>query len=147
MHHLFHAIRQVLCEYSEFKAVSPIHMNLAVRHTKELGDCKQIHIIESVEEFDYHNFKAFSYLYLTSFGGIQKECPSRGVPVRVMRDTSKRSEDVDTCTLKQVGTNEEVTYNAFAEHLDNKEVYEKMSKACNPCGDGHVCGRIVDMIF
>ena len=39
-----------------------------------------------------------------------KECPSYGVPVLVMRDTTERPEGVDAGTLKLVGTNEETIY-------------------------------------
>lgn len=148
MHNMFRAIRRVLDEHPDCKAVYPIHMNPVVRQAaeEELGDCKQIHIIEPVEVFDCHNFEARSYLCLTDSGGIQEECPSYGVPVLVMRDTTERPEGVEAGTLKLVGTNEEVIYNAFTELLDNKEAYEKMSKACNPYGDGHTCKRIADIL-
>ena len=148
MHNMFRAIRRVLNEHPDCKAVYPIHMNPIVRQAaeEELGDCKQLHIIEPMGVFDCHNFEARSYLCLTDSGGIQEECPSYGVPVLVMRDTTERPEGVDAGTLKLVGTNEEVIYNAFTELLDNKEAYDKMSKACNPYGDGHACKRIADIL-
>lgn len=113
---------------------------------EELGDCKQIHIIESIEVFDCHNFEARSYLCLTDSGGIQEECQSHGVPVLVMRDTTERPEGVDAGTLKLVGTNEETIYKTFKLLLENKEEYEKMSHACNPYGDWHACERIADIL-
>lgn len=72
MHHMFRAIRRVLDEHPECKAIYPIHMNPVVRQAadEELGDCKQIHIIEPIEVFDCHNFEARSYLCLTDSGGI-----------------------------------------------------------------------------
>lgn len=148
MHNMFRAIRRVLDEHPDCKAVYPIHMNPIVRQAadEELGDCKQIHIIEPLEVFDCHNFEARSYLCLTDSGGIQEECPSYGVPVLVMRDTTERPEGVEAGTLKLVGTDEKVIYNAFTELLDNKEAYDKMSKACNPYGDGHACERIADIL-
>jgi len=96
--------------------------------------------------FDCHNFEARSYLCLTDSGGIQEECPSYGVPVLVMRDTTERPEGIDAGTLKLVGTDEEVIYQAFTELLENREEYEKMSHACNPYGDGHACERIADIL-
>lgn len=148
MHNMFRAIRRVLDEHPDCKAVYPIHMNPVVRQAaeEELFDCKQIHIIEPVEVFDCHNFEARSYLCLTDSGGIQEECPSYGVPVLVMRDTTERPEGVNAGTLKLVGTNEDEIYNVFTELLDNKEAYDKMSKACNPYGDGHACKRIADIL-
>lgn len=148
MHNMFRAIRRVLDEHPDCKAVYPIHMNPVVRQAadEELGGCDRIHIIEPIEVFDCHNFEARSYLCLTDSGGIQEECPSYGVPVLVMRDTTERPEGVEAGTLKLVGTDEETIYNAFTELLENKEAYEKMSHACNPYGDGKACKRIADVL-
>lgn len=148
MHRMFRAIRRVLDEHPDCKAVYPIHMNPVVREAAEaeLGDCKQIHIIEPIEVFDCHNFESRAYLCLTDSGGIQEECPSYGVPVLVMRDTTERPEGVDAGTLKLVGTDEETIYSSFKMLLENKEEYEKMSHACNPYGDGHACERIADIL-
>ena len=148
MHHMFRAIRRVLDEHTDCKAVYPIHMNPVVREAadQELGGCENIHIIEPIEVFDCHNFEARSFLCLTDSGGIQEECPSYGVPVLVMRDTTERPEGVDAGTLKLVGTNEEIIYKAFKMLLEDKEEYNRMSHACNPYGDGHACERIADIL-
>ena len=148
MHQMFRAIRRVLDEHPECKAVYPIHMNPIVRQAadKELGDCNQIHIIEPLEVFDCHNFEARSFLCLTDSGGIQEECPSYGVPVLVMRDTTERPEGVEAGTLKLVGTDEETIYKAFKMLLEDENEYNKMSHACNPYGDGHACERIADIL-
>ncbi len=148
MHHMFRAIRRVLDEHPDCKAVYPIHMNPVVRDAaeQELGDCDRIHIIEPIEVFDCHNFEARSFLCLTDSGGIQEECPSYGVPVLVMRDTTERPEGVDAGTLKLVGTDEETIYRTFKLLLEDSSEYEKMSKACNPYGDGHACERIADIL-
>lgn len=148
MHHMFRAIRRVLDEHSECKAIYPIHMNPAVRQAadEELGDCDRIHIIEPIEVFDCHNFEARSYLCLTDSGGIQEECPSYGVPVLVMRDTTERPEGVAAGTLRLVGTDEESIYSTFKLLLENEDAYNRMSHACNPYGDGHACERIADIL-
>ena len=148
MHQMFRAIRRVLDEHPDCKAVYPIHMNPVVRQAaeEELGDCDRIHIIEPIEVFDCHNFEARSFLCLTDSGGIQEECPSYGVPVLVMRDTTERPEGVNAGTLKLVGTSEEVIYSTFTELLTNKEAYDAMAHAVNPYGDGHACERIADIL-
>lgn len=148
MRHMFRAIRRVLNEHPDCRAVYPIHMNPVVREiaAAELGDCDKIHIIEPIDVFDCHNFEARSYLCLTDSGGIQEECPSYGVPVLVMRDTTERPEGLEAGTLKLVGTNEEVIYTTFKQLLEDKEMYDAMSKACNPYGDGHASERIADIL-
>ena len=148
MHNMFRAIRRVLDEHDDVRAVYPIHMNPVVREAAkaELDGCDRIHIIEPIEVFDCHNFEARSFLCLTDSGGIQEECPSYGVPVLVMRDTTERPEGVDAGTLKLVGTDEEVIYSTFKLLLENDVEYNKMANACNPYGDGHACERIADIL-
>ena len=148
MHHMFRAIRRVLEEHPECRAVYPIHMNPVVRKAaeEELGGCDRIHIIEPIEVFDCHNFEARCHLCLTDSGGIQEECPSYGRPVLVMRDTTERPEGVEAGTLRLVGTDEETIYRNFRELLENPAAYDRMAHACNPYGDGQACKRIADVL-
>ena len=148
MHNMFRAIRRVMDEHTDVKALYPIHMNPIVRKAadEELGGCDRIHIIEPLEVLDFHNFLAKSYMILTDSGGIQEEAPSLGKPVLVMRDTTERPEGIKAGTLKLVGTDEEVIYENFKLLLENKEAYEAMSKASNPYGDGFACKRIADIL-
>lgn len=148
MEQMFHAIRRVLDEHDDVCALYPIHMNPIVRSTadKVFKDDERIHLIEPLDVLDFHNFMAKSYLILTDSGGIQEEAPSLGKPVLVMRDTTERPEGIDAGTLKLVGTEEETIYREFTKLLDDKVEYEKMSKACNPYGDGHACERIADIL-
>ena len=145
MHNMFKAIRRVLEEHPDTKAIYPIHMNPAVRQAaeEELSGLDRIHIIEPIEVVDMHNFEARCYLCLTDSGGIQEECPSYGKPVLVMRDTTERPEGIKAGTLKLVGTSEETIYKEFTNLIDNKEEYDKMAHASNPYGDGYACERII----
>jgi len=148
MHNMFRAIRRVMDEHPDVKAIYPIHMNPVVRQAaeEELGNCDRIRIIEPLEVLDFHNFLSRSYLILTDSGGIQEEAPSLGKPVLVMRDTTERPEGIKAGTLKLVGTDEAVIYSNFKLLLENKEAYEAMSKASNPYGDGLACKRIADIL-
>ena len=148
MHHMFRAIRRVMDEHPDVKAIYPIHMNPVVRETANriLGGDDRIHIIEPLEVLDFHNFLSRSYLILTDSGGIQEEAPSLGKPVLVMRDTTERPEGIAAGTLKLVGTEEETIYREFSRLLSDNDEYEKMSKASNPYGDGFACRRIADIL-
>ena len=148
MRHMFKAIRRVMDEHPDVKAIYPIHMNPAVREiaNEYLGDDDRIHIIEPLDVLDFHNFLSRSYLILTDSGGIQEEAPSLGKPVLVMRDTTERPEGIAAGTLKLVGTEEETIYKEFSRLLSDKDEYEAMSKASNPYGDGHACERIADVL-
>jgi UDP-N-acetylglucosamine 2-epimerase (non-hydrolysing) len=148
MHHMFRAIRRIIDEHPDVRAIYPIHMNPVVRAAanEELGDCDRIHIIEPLEVLDFHNFLARSYMILTDSGGIQEEAPSLGKPVLVMRDTTERPEGIAAGTLRLVGTDEDVIYENFRQLLDDPAEYEKMSRASNPYGDGLACQRIADVL-
>ena len=154
MHNMFRAIRRVMDENPDVKAIYPIHMNPAVRQAAEDvfgesspgGKEERIRIIEPLDVLDFHNFMNQSYLILTDSGGIQEEAPSLGKPVLVMRDTTERPEGIQAGTLKLVGTEEETIYKEFSRLLTDKDEYKAMSKASNPYGDGHASERIADVL-
>lgn len=148
MHNMFRAIRRIIDEHDDVKAIYPIHMNPVVRQAaeEELGGCDRIRIIEPLEVLDFHNFLARSYMILTDSGGIQEEAPSLGKPVLVMRDTTERPEGIAAGTLRLVGTDEKVIYDNFKELLESPAAYEKMAQASNPYGDGMASVRICDVL-
>lgn len=148
MKNMFRAIRRVMDEHDDVKAIYPIHMNPAIRSIADeiLGDDDRIHIIPPLDVLDFHNFTSHSYLILTDSGGIQEEAPSMGKPVLVMRDTTERPEGITAGTLKLVGTDEETIYNEFNRLLSDSEEYKAMSQASNPYGDGTACKQIADIL-
>ncbi len=148
MQRMFRAIRRVMDEHPDVKAIYPIHMNPVVRAmaNAELGSDDRIRIIEPLDVLDFHNFLSRSYLVLTDSGGIQEEAPSLGKPVLVMRDTTERPEGVAAGTLKLVGTEEDAIYREFTRLLSDRAEYERMSRASNPYGDGFACKRIADIL-
>ena len=148
LHRMFRAIRRIVEDFPDTKVIYPIHMNPAVREVadEELRTCPRIRLIEPLDVLDFHNFIARSTLVLTDSGGIQEEAPSLGKPVLVMRDTTERPEGVAAGTLKLVGTDEEVIYQACRTLLTDQAAYDAMSKAANPFGDGHASERIVQIL-
>ncbi len=148
MEHMFRAIRRVMDEHPDTKAIYPIHMNPRVREIagRFLGGDDRIHIIEPLDVLDFHNFLARCRLVLTDSGGIQEEAPSLGKPVLVMRDTTERPEGIEAGTLRLVGTGEETIYREFTRLLTDSAAYDAMAHAANPYGDGHACERIADIL-
>lgn len=148
MEQMFKAIRRIVEEFTDVKAIYPVHMNPRVRKAvdAELRGCDRIKIVEPLDVLDFHNFMARSYLILTDSGGIQEEAPSMGKPVLVMRDTTERPEGIAAGTLRLVGTDEGVIYDTFKKLLEDQDEYEKMSKASNPFGDGFASRRIADVL-
>lgn len=148
MHNMFRAIRRVLDEHPDVKAIYPIHMNPLVRRIaeEELGGSERVRMIAPLDVLDFHNFLARSFLILTDSGGIQEEAPSLGKPVLVMRNTTERWEGIAAGTLKLAGTSEEGIYREFTALLTDSAAYDAMSKASNPYGDGFACRRIADIL-
>lgn len=149
MRSMFKAIKRIVDEIEDVQVVYPIHLNPMVRDVaKEVfGNNHKIHIIEPLDVVDFHNFMNKSYIIMTDSGGIQEEAPSLGKPVLVLRDTTERPEGIKAGTLKLVGTQEEEIYSITKELLNNKSMYESMSKASNPYGDGLASKYIVDAII
>ncbi len=149
MHNMFRAIRRIMDEHPDVKAIYPIHMNPIVRQEadEELSGCDRIRIIEPLDVLDFHNFLARSYMILTDSGGIQEEAPSLAKPVLVMRDTTERPEGIAAGTLRLVGTDEEVIYRNFKELLEDRAAYDAMAHASNPYGDGFASRRIADILW
>lgn len=148
MKNVFKAVKRLIEDYDDLALVYPVHMNPKVRELAEtyLGNHERIELIEPLDVVDFHNFAKHAYLIMTDSGGIQEEAPSLHKPVLVLRETTERPEGVEAGTLKVVGTDEQQVYNTTKQLLDNDIVYNKMSQAMNPYGDGKASLRIVEHI-
>lgn len=143
------AIRDLAEKYvKEIEFIYPVHLNPNVQApVKEiLEGHKNIHLIEPVNYPHLLWLLQKSYLVLTDSGGIQEEAPSLGKPVLVMRDVTERMEGVAAGTAKLVGTDKNTIVRSVIELLENKNVYEKMSKANNPYGDGTSSAQIMKIL-
>ena len=149
MRQMFRAIKRIVDEFEGVKVIYPVHLNPKVREVADeiLGNDTKVRLIEPLEVIDFHNFINRAYIILTDSGGIQEEAPGLGKPVLVLRDTTERPEGIEAGTLKLAGTEEEKIYGLTKELLSNKSVYEQMSKAANPYGDGKASKRIADAII
>ncbi len=148
MANMFQAIKRILNEYSDIKAIYPIHLNPSIREIayQVFDKNSNLKIVEPLDVIDFHNILANSYLVLTDSGGIQEEAPSLGKPVLVMRNTTERPEGINAGTLKLIGTNEENIYQNFKVLLDDKTEYEKMTNSTNPYGDGFASFKITNIL-
>jgi len=128
--------------------VYPVHLNPNVQGpVKRLLDgLANVHLIEPLGYEPFVYLMQNAYLVLTDSGGVQEEAPGLGKPVLVMRDTTERPEAVDAGTVRLVGTESSVIRDAVQQLLDDQSVYERMSLAHNPYGDGKACSRIVEFL-
>ncbi|KMJ59034.1 UDP-N-acetylglucosamine 2-epimerase [Bacillus sp. LL01] len=145
---VFNAIKRLVEDFQDIYVIYPVHLNPEIRKLAEeaLKNCPRVYLIDPIDAFDFHNLMAKSYVILTDSGGVQEEAPSLGVPVIVLRDTTERPEGLNAGTLRLVGTNENKIYEEVKQLLVNGELYNDISTAVNPYGDGKASERIVDVI-
>jgi UDP-N-acetylglucosamine 2-epimerase (non-hydrolysing) len=146
---IFRAIRRIADEFEDVAIVYPVHPSPAVREPAHelLSNHERIKLADPLDVFEFHNFYPHSYLIVTDSGGLQEEAPSFGVPVLVLRDTTERPEGIEAGTLELVGTDEQHVYERIRALLTNGELYEQMSQAVNPYGDGYASERIAQAIL
>ncbi|TJY41880.1 UDP-N-acetylglucosamine 2-epimerase (non-hydrolyzing) [Cohnella pontilimi] len=146
---IFRAVKRIADEFEDVAFVYAVHPNPAVREPANeiLGNHPRIKLIEPLDVFEFHNFFPHSYMMMTDSGGLQEEAPSFGVPTLVLRETTERPEGIEAGTLELVGTSEENVYNRAKALLTDNDMYERMSKAANPYGDGQASVRIVQAIL
>lgn len=145
-----HAIASLAEKYPNVDFVYPMHLNPNVRKPvmEILGSGQpNVFLIEPLQYLQFVFLMERSYLVLTDSGGVQEEAPGLGKPVLVMRDTTERPEAVEAGTVMLVGADKERIENGVTALLDGNAMYEKMSKAINPYGDGLACKRIVDFLL
>jgi len=145
-----HAIASLAGKYPDVDFVYPMHLNPNVRKPvmEILGKgLSNVFLIEPLQYLQFVFLMEKSYMVLTDSGGVQEEAPGLGKPVLVMRDTTERPEAVDAGTVILVGADWKRIENGVSTLLDDRAIYEKMSKAVNPFGDGLACQRIVDFMM
>lgn len=149
MKQIFQAVSDIVHEYQDVKVIYPVHKNPKVREiaSRYFNDNDRVRLIEPLDVYQFHNYIQKCYLIMTDSGGIQEEAPSLGKPVLVLRENTERPEGIAAGTLKLVGVNKESVYRGVKELLDDKNLYESMSKASNPYGDGKASRRIVDVLL
>lgn len=154
------AMRDLSKKYPDVDFVYPMHLNPNVRRPiheifsgmdalpsgKGWGEAGNFFFIEPLQYIEFVHLMSKSYLVLTDSGGIQEEAPGLGKPVLVMRDTTERPEAISAGTVKLVGTDYDLICNSVSDLLESSEVYESMSQAVNPYGDGKACRRITQFI-
>jgi UDP-N-acetylglucosamine 2-epimerase (non-hydrolysing) len=142
------ALATIARSYDDVDIVYPVHLNPQVQEPVNalLGGMENLYLIPPVGYLPFIYLMKASYLILTDSGGIQEEAPSLGKPVLVMRNVTERPEAVAAGTVKLVGT----AVNSIVTHvnqlLTDEAMYQRMSQAQNPYGDGNAAARIVEII-
>ena len=149
MRHVYQALRAIVEEFPDVRAIFPVHRNPQVQQVvrQELGDTPRVHLIDPLDYQPFANLMNQAHIILTDSGGIQEEAPSLGKPVLVLRDTTERPEAIDAGTVKLIGTSRERVYQELKLLLTDAGEYARMAEATNPYGDGRAAARIVECLL
>lgn len=142
------ALRRIAETNPDLTIVYPVHLNPNVQKPvyEILSDLPNVHLIAPQDYLAFTWLLDRSYLVLTDSGGIQEEAPSLGKPVLVMRETTERPEGIDAGVAKLVGTDVNRIVERVQLLLEDRETYERMSRAQNPYGDGTTSKQIADIL-
>ncbi|NEW59818.1 UDP-N-acetylglucosamine 2-epimerase (non-hydrolyzing) [Sulfurovum sp. bin170] len=142
------ALKRLAIDNPSIDIVYPVHLNPNVQKpVKELlSDIPNVHLIEPLQYESFIYLMSRAYFIITDSGGVQEEAPALGKPVLVMRDTTERPEAVEAGTVKLVGTDTDKIVEEAQRLLNDDRVYEQMSYAHNPYGDGTACINIIEFL-
>jgi UDP-N-acetylglucosamine 2-epimerase (non-hydrolysing) len=148
LENLCRAIKAAAAARRDVRFVYPVHPNPHVTGVvrRMLGGLPNVRLTPPM---DYRNFIRLlreATFVLTDSGGLQEEAPSLGKPVLVFRTVTERPEAVAAGTVRLVGTDEGPILKWLLLLLKRGPVFQKMSKAVNPYGDGHAAERTVQAI-
>jgi len=148
--HICQALVDIATAYPDTEILYPVHLNPNVQEPVQRimggSGLQNVHLIEPVDYLPFVYLMNRSHLIITDSGGVQEEAPSLGKPVLVMRETTERPEAVTAGTVKLVGTRTATIVGATQTLLDDPNVYQQMSMAHNPYGDGKASERIAEII-
>ena len=143
MEQILKAIREYLESKPNLYLVFPMHLNPLIREItfKILKDFERKILLEPLSYLEFIAVMDGAEYIMTDSGGIQEEAPSLGKPTLILRDTTERPEAISAGTAKLVGTD----YQEIIKYMKLLEgdLYERMSKAVNPYGDGKASERII----
>ena len=129
--------------------IYPVHLNPNIFnpvHT-QLEYLPNITLLPPLEYISLVHMLKHAYMILTDSGGIQEEATGLGVPCLVLRKVTERPEGVDAGVLKLVGTDTRVIVSEAVRVLDDPVVYQAMSHAANPYGEGKAAIEIVKTLL
>jgi len=142
------AIRKIAEKFSDAQIIYPVHPNPNVRKTvqNQLGAAGNPNILLT----DPLNYLPFVYLMsratliLTDSGGVQEEAPSLAKRVIVLRETTERTEGLDSPYIRLAGSNVEKIVCASVDALSGQ--WEQPEKPSDLYGDGQASRRIMDAL-
>lgn len=141
---IFEGLIRLVVRFPALHVIYPVHPNpniLGCAH-EMLGGRERIHLCAPLSYPELVAVLGRCRLVLTDSGGLQEEAPALGKPVLVLRNETERPEAVACGAACLIGTDPEVLLKSAGDLLTRADLYERMSRAGSPFGDGNAASRI-----
>ena len=140
------ALKEIVTKNDNIQIIFPVHLNPKISNIvkKQLANIKNIYLVKPVDYFSFIYLMKSSFLIMTDSGGIQEEAPSFNKPLLVLRNETERPEAKKIGGSLLVGTKQKKIVTATMKLINDKKLYNKMSKIKNPYGDGKATTRIIN---
>ncbi|WP_413582848.1 non-hydrolyzing UDP-N-acetylglucosamine 2-epimerase [Bdellovibrio sp. HCB288] len=150
-----------LSRREDVELLIPLHMNPQVRASaaKIFGNQAQwvdknsfinpenkVWLCEPVDYVPFIYLMDRAHMIVTDSGGVQEEAPSLGKPILVAREKTERPEAIVAGTSKLIPLEQMRFLKLATDVLDSADLYNSMSQAKNPFGDGRASERILDIL-
>lgn len=142
------ALKRIVTEFPDVAIVFPVHPNPTARSkvVAALKDSPRILLCDPISYFPFLRLLRDAALVITDSGGIQEEAPSFQTPVVVVRDTTERTEGVDSGHAILAGTDADSILGAARTFLNRSVQGKSIGFVPNPYGDGFSAGRIEEIL-
>ncbi|MDO5825179.1 MAG: UDP-N-acetylglucosamine 2-epimerase (non-hydrolyzing) [Methanosphaera sp.] len=111
-----------------------------------LANCDNIQITKPLGYLDFLYLVLHSKLILTDSGGLQEEAITLNVPCITLRYNTERPETISAGANILAGTTSNEISRNINMVLDDENIYNRMSNAPNPYGDGKSSAKIYNII-
>lgn len=142
------AISELAGLFPDRDFIYPVHPNPAVRDTVfvklNLDRYPNIFLVEPVGYLAFVDLMARAELIMTDSGGVQEEAPSLGKRVIVMRESTERTEGLDTPYIRLAGSNREAIVSQARDALSG--LWAKPESGSDIYGDGLASHRILEAL-
>jgi UDP-N-acetylglucosamine 2-epimerase len=142
------AISKLATLFPDRDFIYPVHPNPAVRETVfarlRSPQAPNIFLVEPVGYLAFVDLMARAELILTDSGGVQEEAPSLGKRVIVMRESTERTEGLDTPYIRLAGSNREQIVTQARAALSG--AWPQPAGGSDIYGDGEASRRILDAL-
>ncbi len=143
------AIRRIAQQFPDALVIYPVHPNPNVRKTVQsrLGEvgAGNVLLIDPLNYLSFVYLMSQAALILTDSGGVQEEAPSLAKRVIVLRETTERTEGLNSPYIRLAGSSIEKIVSAATDALSGK--WKQPEKPSDLYGDGQASRRIMDALI